>query len=97
MPEVYNTSAWYSTGKLKAALTGAGLKELKSEIVTVHHVHDSRESFLEKDREKVKWELEKMVRGEPGDGNKLYIDSATAVGRTLRGEGQARATLKGQQ
>lgn len=46
MPKMHDASAWYSTGELEVALEEAGLEGVKSEIVTVRHLHESTESFV---------------------------------------------------
>ena len=46
MPKMHDASAWYSTAELEAALTEAGLKDVRTEIVTVRHVHESTDSFV---------------------------------------------------
>ena len=46
VPKPHDESAWYSTGELEKALSNAGLKEVRSEIVSVRHVHESTGSFM---------------------------------------------------
>ncbi|MCJ1225149.1 hypothetical protein MMC12_001798 [Toensbergia leucococca] len=45
-PKPHVAIAWYSTQELEKALRDVGLRDVRSETITVQHTHPSTESFL---------------------------------------------------
>lgn len=46
VPKAYDNSAWYTVEEVETALTKAGLKDVKSEVLRVRFEHESAESYV---------------------------------------------------